>query len=137
MQKENEEDGSITFSFPKGYRFRGGIEDAPPADDGTTDSGETVVTTLQDSLPQDWGCCVVCGIDRCKRHASPAAPEARPLSHAWGLTHCGWSGALIARVQYSFTCCPLASSGLSRVLGTCCSAIRRWAEASLLLCMLL
>ena len=70
MQKENEEDGSITFSFPKGYRFRGGIEDAPPADDGTTDSGETVVSTLHASLPQDWGCCVVCGIDSCERHAS-------------------------------------------------------------------
>ena len=33
LQKHKEEDGSITFTFPKGYRFKGGIEDAPPEND--------------------------------------------------------------------------------------------------------
>ena len=64
VQKENEDDGSITFSFPKGYRFRGGIEDAPPAQDSTTDTGETMVSThtAQDlrlvmALVLLWSCC--------------------------------------------------------------------------------
>ena len=33
VQKQKEDDGSITFTFPKGYLFRGGIEDAPPEDE--------------------------------------------------------------------------------------------------------
>ena len=45
-QKTKEEDGSITFSFPKDYLFQGGIEDAPPPADENQDSVKDLVSPL-------------------------------------------------------------------------------------------
>ena len=94
LQKENEDDGSITFSFPKGYRFRGGIEDSPPAQDNETDSGETMVSTRASWICKrqlGLACLLCCSGDAangkvsvggsCQRHLQTPAAASRGALH--------------------------------------------------------